>query len=75
MTTTSDGARPCEARNPAAAAPGQDAAAPAPAAPGRLTTRLWLILAIVLIADVLDLMDSTMTNIAAPTIVADIGGG
>ena len=28
-----------------------------------------------LIADVLDLMDSTITNIAAPTIVRDIGGG
>ena len=41
----------------------------------RLTTRLRLILAIVLIADVLDLMDSTITNIAAPTIVRDIGGG
>ena len=43
--------------------------------PSRLTTRLRLILAIVLIADVLDLMDSTITNIAAPTIVRDIGGG
>jgi EmrB/QacA subfamily drug resistance transporter len=56
---------------------GQDPAAaprPAPGA-GRLTTRLRLILAIVLIADVLDLMDSTITNIAAPTIVRDIGGG
>jgi MFS family permease len=29
----------------------------------------------VLIADMLDLMDSTITNIAAPTIVRDIGGG
>jgi EmrB/QacA subfamily drug resistance transporter len=29
----------------------------------------------VLLADVLDLMDSTITNIAAPTIVRDIGGG
>ena len=43
--------------------------------PTRLTTRLRLILAIVLLADVLDLMDSTITNIAAPTIVRDIGGG
>ena len=47
----------------------------APAAPGRLTNRLRAILAIVLIADVLDLMDSTITNIAAPSIVRDIGGG
>jgi len=43
--------------------------------PSRLTPRLRLILAIVLIADILDLMDSTITNIAAPTIVRDIGGG
>ena len=43
--------------------------------PSRLTKRLRLLLAIVLIADILDLMDSTITNIAAPTIVRDIGGG
>jgi EmrB/QacA subfamily drug resistance transporter len=43
--------------------------------PGRLTSRLRAILAIVLIADVLDLMDSTITNIGAPSIVRDIGGG
>jgi EmrB/QacA subfamily drug resistance transporter len=53
---------------------------PSPAAavdarPSRLTPRLRAILAVVLIADVLDLMDSTITNIAAPTIVRDIGGG
>ena len=36
---------------------------------------LWAVLAVVLIADVLDLMDSSITNIAAPTIVRDIGGG
>src|SRR5215831_4955437 len=41
----------------------------------RLSPRLWALLAIVLIADVLDLMDSTITNIAAPTIVREIGGG
>lgn len=45
------------------------------AAPGRLSNRLRAILAVVLIADVLDLMDSTITNIAAPSIVHDIGGG
>ncbi len=43
--------------------------------PARLTTRLRLLLALVILADVLDLMDSTITNIAAPTIVRDIGGG
>ena len=43
--------------------------------PSRLTRRLRCILAIVIVADVLDLMDSAITNIAAPTIVRDIGGG
>src|ERR1700712_2768006 len=41
----------------------------------KLTPHLRAILAIVLAADVLDLMDSTITNIAAPSIVHDIGGG
>ena len=41
----------------------------------QLTPRLRLILILVILADVLDLMDSTITNIAAPTIVRDIGGG
>ena len=45
------------------------------ASPARMTARLRLILIVVILADVLDLMDSTITNIAAPTIVRDIGGG
>jgi EmrB/QacA subfamily drug resistance transporter len=36
---------------------------------------MWTILVVVLIADALDLLDATITNIAAPTIVGDIGGG
>lgn len=43
--------------------------------PTRLTARLRAILAVVLVADILDLMDSTITNIAAPSIVENIGGG
>jgi EmrB/QacA subfamily drug resistance transporter len=43
--------------------------------PSRLTPRLRGILAIVLVASMLDLMDSQITNIAAPSIVRDIGGG
>ncbi|MFI5680699.1 MFS transporter [Streptomyces cellulosae] len=35
----------------------------------------WAILAVVLAADVLDLLDATITNIAAPTIARDLGGG
>jgi EmrB/QacA subfamily drug resistance transporter len=41
----------------------------------KFSTLQRAVLAVVLIADVLDLMDSTITNIAAPTIVRDIGGG
>ncbi len=43
--------------------------------PSRLTRRLRILLTIIIVADVLDLMDSTITNIAAPTIVREIGGG
>ena len=53
----------------------RDARAGATADPSKLTTRLRLILAVVLLADLLDLMDSTITNIAAPAIVRDLGGG
>jgi MFS family permease len=43
---------------------------------GALTTRaMWAVLAVVIIADVMDLLDATITNIAAPTIVRDLGGG
>lgn len=77
MTTTSQSAGPDEAPSAPATIPDPGSTAPPPstADPTRLTTRLRVILAIVLIADVLDLMDSTITNIAAPTIAADIGGG
>ncbi len=46
------------------------------AAPSALPARrMWAVLLVVLIADALDLLDATITNIAAPTIVGDIGGG
>lgn len=48
--------------------------------PGEDTTRLssrltWAILGLVLLADALDVIDGTVTNIAAPTIAADLNGG
>jgi EmrB/QacA subfamily drug resistance transporter len=46
------------------------AASPAPSA--RL---MWAVLGVVLIADLLDLLDATITTIAAPTIAAHLGGG
>jgi EmrB/QacA subfamily drug resistance transporter len=46
------------------------------ASTGRLTTRaMWAVLAVVIIADVMDLLDATITNIGAPTIVRELGGG
>ena len=77
MTTTTAGPGPDEAAGARTRAPGgyRTARPPAAADPTRLTARLRVILAIVLLADVLDLMDSTITNIAAPTIVRDLGGG
>lgn len=36
---------------------------------------MWAVLGVVLVADLLDLLDATITNIAAPTIVAHLGGG
>lgn len=37
------------------------------------TKGVWLTLIVVLLADAMDLIDSTITNIAAPSIVADLG--
>jgi EmrB/QacA subfamily drug resistance transporter len=35
----------------------------------------WVVLAIVLAAEIMDLLDATISSIAAPSIVRDIGGG
>ncbi len=61
MTTTSASAGPGEAPRTPGTTPDPDSTAQPPptADPTRLTTRLRVVLAIVLIADVLDLMDST----------------
>ncbi|MFE7532178.1 DHA2 family efflux MFS transporter permease subunit [Kitasatospora sp. NPDC057542] len=37
--------------------------------------RRWAVLAVVLLAAVLDLLDATITNVAAPTIATDLNGG
>lgn len=55
-----------------------ETAPPTPRAPGIAAlsrAAFWLTLALVLLADALDMIDSTVTNIAAPTIVHEIGGG
>lgn len=48
--------------------------------PGTVTARssgrlMWAILGLVLLADALDVIDATVTNIAAPTIARDLSGG
>jgi len=48
--------------------------APAPSGPGRHPRRWW-ILALILVAEVMDLMDGTITNVAAPTIRAHLHAG
>src|SRR6201999_4130615 len=35
----------------------------------------WVVLAVVLAAEVMDLMDSTIVNVAGPSIRRDLGGG
>jgi EmrB/QacA subfamily drug resistance transporter len=45
------------------------------ASPARVPPAAWAVLAIVLIADIMDLLDSTITTIAAPTISARLHGG
>jgi EmrB/QacA subfamily drug resistance transporter len=47
-------------------------------APASITLPLrvaWLVLAVVVIADVMDLIDSSIANLAGPSIRADLGGG
>ncbi|WP_338697595.1 MFS transporter [Streptomyces sp. Q6] len=53
--------------------PAAPSAAEAPPALG--AGRRWAVLGVVLAADVLDLVDATVTNVAAPTIARDLGGG
>jgi EmrB/QacA subfamily drug resistance transporter len=52
-----------------------DIAMPADVRAARITRTMWLILIAVVLADALDLMDATLTMIAAPTIAANLGGG
>ncbi|WP_235619273.1 MFS transporter [Embleya scabrispora] len=54
-----------------APAPAAEAETPLPAA----YARRWRILAIVLVAEVMDLLDSTVTNVAGPSVRDDLGGG
>jgi MFS family permease len=35
----------------------------------------WMVMAVVIVADVMDLLDATIANLAGPSIRADLGGG
>ncbi|HET6737888.1 MAG TPA: MFS transporter, partial [Kribbella sp.] len=48
---------------------------PSTLAADRTDRRMWAILGLVLLADALDVIDATVTNIAAPTIATELGGG
>ncbi len=50
-------------------------ASPVPASAVARLFQPWLILAIILLADIVDLLDATITTIAAPSIAASLGGG
>ena len=49
--------------------------APGTVATHRSSRLMWGILAVVLLADALDVIDATVTNIAAPTIARELNGG
>jgi EmrB/QacA subfamily drug resistance transporter len=46
-----------------------------PETSSRTHPNLWAVLAVVVAADIMDLLDASMTNIAAPVIEKDLGGG
>jgi MFS family permease len=48
---------------------------PGAATPRGSGRRMWAILGLVLLADALDVIDATITNLAAPTIARDLNGG
>jgi EmrB/QacA subfamily drug resistance transporter len=45
------------------------------AADARPTRTAWLVLVVVVLADLMDLIDSSIANLAGPSIRADLGGG
>ena len=45
------------------------------AAPSLVARHYWMVLVVVLVADVMDLVDATVANLAGPSIRADLGGG
>ena len=48
---------------------------PAVAEPILSAALMWALLGVVLVADAMDLLDATVTTIAAPTIAVDLSGG
>ncbi|MBO2449300.1 DHA2 family efflux MFS transporter permease subunit [Actinomadura barringtoniae] len=50
------------------------ARSPAVESPVLPLRRAWLVLAVVVVADIMDVLDSTVANLAGPSIRADLGG-
>ncbi|MEU8431460.1 MFS transporter [Streptomyces sp. NPDC029216] len=74
MSTPATPATPATSATPVPAATELPAAPADPADPA-VYRRRWAVLAVVLFASVLDLLDATITNIAAPAIASDLNGG
>jgi MFS family permease len=69
-SSTAPAVDPAAAERPAPPPDGDAAVADKPRFAGR-----WWVFAVVLIADVMDLVDSTITNVGGPSINRDLGGG
>ncbi len=50
------------------------APAPTSSVPAALYRNRWLVMTVVIIADVMDLIDGSIAQLAGPTILKDIGG-
>ncbi|WP_309248636.1 MFS transporter [Streptomyces sp. MNP-20] len=48
---------------------------PAPSPPPLSLKQAWLVLAVVFLAEIMDLIDTSVANLAGPSIRADLGGG
>ncbi|WP_232792404.1 DHA2 family efflux MFS transporter permease subunit [Actinacidiphila yeochonensis] len=81
-TTDPDASGPGTTSDPEATDTDRDAAAttdPAASDPDTTTTlplhAAWPVLVVVVLADIMDLLDSSVANLAGPSIRADLGGG
>ena len=74
MTDITAGHPPPGLSAPGAAAPAASAARAVARSVAKYPGR-WAVFAVVLLADMMDLIDSTVTNVGGPAIRGDLGGG